>query len=503
MFLFRSLRARLIASFLLIVLVTLAAAGVTLYARFRGYRDDLTTATLRQVASPIYYNFTIPSAFTTTPRGGQRLREELVQYIRTQQEETGVHILFIDSRGRVIEDFVSESSPFTGEIFFVPPVPEKGPNFEELPEGTYKSAGGEQFLYVTLAMPQSVRRQDAGINAIVVALPESAGPPIYKDLRQRLALAGIVGLGVALAAALLLWASLYRPLSRVTTGVRAVARGDFRHPVPESGPSELRTLAHDVNQMSTSVQASQRTLRDFLANVSHELKTPLTSIRGFSQALQDGTLETPDEQERAARVIDVESRRLLQLVSDLLDLSRIESGQQRMTLGPVSVSELLAHVRDVFALRAEESSTAVEILGATDAVILADFDRIEQVLGNLLDNAFRHSRAGDTVRLRAEAATQATIRIAVEDSGGGIADEDTPHVFDRFYRSVDETAGSGAGLGLAIAKQIVLAHDGEIGVERLETGGSRFWFTLWRYTGAPAVEPEGAPRIGGTEAIPD
>jgi signal transduction histidine kinase len=477
-FLFRSLRARLIVSLVLIVVVTLLAAGVTLYARFRGYREDLTTATLRQIASPIYYNFAIPSAFTTTPRGGERLRQELIAYIRTQQEETGVHILFIDGRGRVIEDFISESSPFAGEIFFVPPVPDRGPSFEDLPEGTYRTAGGEQFLYVTLAMPQTVRRQEAGIYAVVVALPESAGPPIYQDLRQRLILAGIVGTMVALVAAFMLWLSLYRPLGRVATGVRAVARGDFRHHIPENGPTEVRALAHDVNAMSGAVQASQRTLRDFLANVSHELKTPLTSISGFSQALQDGTLETPEEQQRAARVIDVESRRLLRLVSDLLDLSRIESGQQHMTPSEVRLSELLSHVRDVFVPRAAESGVALDIDEGADAVVEADFDRIEQVLGNLLDNAFRHSSRGGAIRVVAERQRRGVVRVRVEDTGPGIAAEDLPHVFDRFYRSAGETAGSGAGLGLAIARQLVLAHGGDIGVDSPPTGGTVFWFTL-------------------------
>ena len=506
MFLFRSLRSRLIASFVLIVVVTLLAAGVTLYARFRGYREDLTTATLRQIASPIYYNFAIPSAFTTTPRGGERLRQELTAYIRTQQEETGVHILFIDSRGQVIEDFIGESSPFAGEIFFVPPVPDRGPNFEDLPEGTYKTAGGEQFLYVTLAMPQTVRRQEAGIYAIVVALPESAGPPIYEDLRQRLILAGIVGTVVALAAAFLLWLSLYRPLGRVALGVRAVARGDFDHSIAETGPTEVRALAHDVNAMSGAVQASQRTLRDFLANVSHELKTPLTSIRGFSQALQDGTLETPEERQRAVRVIDVESRRLLQLVSDLMDLSRIESGQQRMTLTDVAVSELLSHVRDVFALRAAESRVTLDIDGGADMVVNADFDRIEQVLGNLLDNSLRHAPPESTIRIRAErvpdeSASVGRARVSVEDAGPGIATEDLPHVFDRFYRSADETAGSGAGLGLAIAKQIILAHRGEIGVDSVEGGGTRFWFTLPVRPISSAARP--APATRTVRTVPE
>lgn len=327
-------------------------------------------------------------------------------------------------------------------------------------------------------MPQTVRNQPAGINAIVVAMPESAGPDVAKDLRQRLIFAGMIGLVAATVAGLLLWWSLYRPMARVTGGIRAVSRGDFKERVPVSGPSEVRALAVDVNTMADSVEASQRTLREFLANVSHELKTPLTSIRGFSQALLDGTLGTPEERARAAGVIDTESRRLLHLVGELMDLSRIESGQQPMAIADVRVSELLAHVREVFALRAGELRFTFDVLATTDAVAAADFDRVEQVLGNLVDNAFRHSPEGGRVEIGARPSASGFVEVFVRDEGPGIAPEDLPHVFDRFYRSADETAGSGAGLGLAISREIVRAHGGDITAESPPEGGSVFSFTL-------------------------
>ncbi|MBI5289258.1 MAG: HAMP domain-containing histidine kinase [Chloroflexi bacterium] len=491
MIFFKSLRVRLITSLVLIVFITLAAAGLTLFALFRGYRQDLTTANLRQVAAPIYYNFTVPSTFTSTPRGGERLKHELLAYIRAQRQETGVYILFLDSRGRVIEDFVPDSNPFAGEIFFVPSPPERGPNFDELPEGSYTTGAGETFLYVTVAMPPQVRKQETGINAIVVALPESAGPDVYRDLRQRLIFAGIIGSVTALLAGLLMWLSLYRPLARVTGGIRAVARGDYHQRVPVSGPSEVQALARDVNAMADSVEGSQRTLREFLANVSHELKTPLTSIRGFNQAMLDGTLETPEERARAARVIDAESRRLLHLVGELMDLSRIESGQQKMQIANVRVSELLSHVGDVFALRAEESRITLDVRSATPDVVLADFDRIEQVVGNLIDNAFRHTAEGGRIDVGSRASRPGYTEIYVSDEGAGIAAEDLPHVFDRFYRSADETAGSGAGLGLAISREIVRAHGGDIRAQSPEAGGSVFSFTVPL---APAGQPDALPR---------
>jgi signal transduction histidine kinase len=504
---FSSLRIRILASFVAIVLITLFAAGAGLYARLDGYREQLTAATLRQVAAPIYYNLTLTPVGTNTQRGGAALRADLLEYLSLQREDTGVIVLLLNSKGGVIREAISDES-LAGERFDVPPAPQKGPNFSQLKEGKHKTLDGQTLLYVTVPMPAAVRLQPAGVAAIVVALPQSAGPNVFKDLRQRLFFAGLLALGAALVVGLVLWASLYRPLGKVTSGIRAVAHGNYRERVPVSGPSEVRALAQDVNSMADSVEASQRALREFLANVSHELKTPLTSIRGFSQAMQDGTLDTPDERARAARVIDVESRRLLHLVGELLDLARIESRQQRMNVSDVRVSELLAQVSDVFAMRAEESGVRFEVRQEQDTAVVADFDRIEQVLGNLIDNAFRHSPKGGTVTAGARDGKGGFVEMYVSDQGEGVAREDLPHLFDRFYRSKSESAG-GAGLGLAISREIVRAHGGEIHAESPASGGTTFTFTLpasARPAGATGSVPrstrgpDGATNIPATEA---
>ncbi len=499
----RSLRARIIASFMLIVLITLVAAGSALYSRLGGYREQLTAATLRQVATPIYYNLTLSAARTGNVRAGQRLRSDLTDYLKLQREQSGVIVLLLNADGSVIPDGVSDPS-LAGEQFSVPPPPPKGPQFGQLPESKHKTADGRSLVFVNVPMPAAVRAQPAGLASIVVALPESAGPDVARDLRRQLLFAALIGVGSALVVAIVLSASLYRPLGRVTAGVRAVARGDYRQRVPASGPSEVQALARDVNTMADSVQSSQHALREFLANVSHELKTPLTSIRGFSQAMMDGTLDTEAERARAARVIDVESLRLLRLVGELLDLSRIESGQQVMNVAAVRTSELLAHVRDVFALRAADGEIALETRHAADATVMADFDRIEQVLGNLIDNGLRHSAAGSRIEIGTRPASRGFVEIYVTDAGAGIAAAALPNVFDRFYRSSDETAGSGTGLGLAISREIVRAHGGEIRAESNASSGTTFAFTLplaasQRNAAQPAPKPP-ASTLGMPEA---
>ena len=475
-----SLRFRLVASFLAIVVVTLASAGVTLYARMDSYRDDLAASTLRQVAAPIYYNIALftPAADAQPARAGQRLRAELTQYLDLTAKE-GVIVVPVDANGVLIRGEGENPIPeLNDEHFVVAAAPERGPDFSELPLYEYTTSEGDDLVYVSVPMSRLVRGQRQGIYAVIVAVPETSRRDVFGDLFGRLVLSGAVGMGAAVLVIALLWLSLYRPLAKVGRGVRAVAAGDYRQRVAVQGPSEVKALARDLNSMADSVRSSQSTLREFLANVSHELKTPLTSIRGFSQALVDGTLETPEERARAARVIDAESRRVLHLVGELLDLSRIESGQQQMELRDMRVDEALSHVRDVFSLRASEAGVALEVGDTSDAVVRADFDRVEQVLGNLIDNAFRHARRGGRIEVSAKMAG-AFVEFSVADDGVGIDAADLPHVFDRFYRSqLGEPDMPGQGLGLAISREIVRAHGGTIRAAARERGGVEFAFTL-------------------------
>lgn len=497
---FKSLRSRLIVSFVLIVFITLFTAGLALFARLGGYRDQLTSSTLREVAAPIYYNLTL---FTPgeTANGGQRLRNDLISYLATQQRDSRVTVLLIDADGHVIPG-TTDDADLLDETFPVIAPAARGPNFQQLPEQKHKTSAGTQLLYVTVPMPRAVRISGSGVNEIIVAAPESTPRAVFRDVFPRLLFAGVIALAAAAVAGAILWASLYRPLERVARGIRAVAGGRYDEKVPESGPAEVRALAADVNAMADSVQASQRTLREFLANVSHELKTPLTSIRGFAQAMTDGTLETPDERARAARVIDAESRRVLHMVEELLDLSRIESGQQRMELAPVDVAELLSHVRDVFAMRAADTGVTLSVEAPQSVpLVLADFDRIEQVLGNLVDNAFRHTPAGGRIEAGARPAG-GRVEMFVADNGSGISPDDLPHVFDRFYRANGEASGTGAGLGLAIAREIVCAHGGDMRVEPRPGDGTVFTFWL-PSTADPPSQSRAAPSAGSAPRVRD
>ena len=311
-------------------------------------------------------------------------------------------------------------------------------------------------------------------------MPQSAGPDVYKDLRQRLFFAGLIGFAAAIVVGLVLWASLYRTMGKVTRGIRAVAHGDYGERVPVSGPTEVRALAEDVNTMADSVQASQRALREFLANVSHELKTPLTSIRGFSQAMQDGTLETAEERARASRVIDVESRRLLapgrraaRPLTNRVRAAAYGAGRRTRVRSARAGGRCLRHARRRGG-RARLKSTAMP------PRIRAGRLRPHRAGAREPDRqrppplAQRWHRPAGHPRRRRRGSRDLLLRTRVP----ALRREDLPHVFDRFYRSQDETAGSGAGLGLAISREIVRAHGGDIRVEAAAGGGTTFVIAL-------------------------
>lgn len=470
-----SLRLRLYAALAFVIVVTLAVAGLAFYFPLGGYRDQVATGTLREVALPIYYSFTI---FGERPDA-----RELGRYLRLQAAQTNLIVLLLDENGRVISE-TSSDPDLADEQFSLPAATLSTFDIEHLYEGVHRTTDGRDLLYIAIPLPVGPRGL-LNLRTLVVAIPRDDAQSIIADLTPRLLLAGGAGLLAAVVASVVVSQSVYAPLRRVTRAVRAVAGGDYRQKIPASGPAEIRELAHDVNEMTTAVQQSQETLREFLVNVSHELKTPLTSIAGFAQALSDGTIADDEGRERAARVLYSEARRVLHLVEELLDLSRIESGQTRMNLRPVSLEGLFGHLRDVFSLRAEESGVALVAPEGRLPAVQADEDRLEQVLGNLLDNAFRHTRRGGQVRLEARRNGKRTVEITVADTGEGIPPDELPKIFDRFYRG-DASRGTGAGLGLAISKQIVLAHGGHIAVACPPEGGSRFTVTL------PAAEEGGA-----------
>ncbi len=300
------------------------------------------------------------------------------------------------------------------------------------------------------------------------------------DLLTPLLKAALVGLGVSVLLAWLMSRWVTAPLRRLADAARSVAGGHYEQQVPLEGPAEVESLATDFNQMVRRVQATQQGQRDFVANVSHELKTPLTSIDGFAQAILDGTAADREAQMHAAQVIHEESDRLARLVDDLLDLARLDAGQMTFHRSPVDLNALVARVADRLSLRAQERGIRLENAVNGLPTAAGDGDRLAQVFTNLIDNALKHTPVGGIIRLCGETRA-AEVQVHVEDSGPGIPAEDLARIFERFYQ-VDKArrsgAGRGTGLGLAISREIVQAHGGRLTATSVPGQPTRFTVQL-------------------------
>ena len=281
---------------------------------------------------------------------------------------------------------------------------------------------------------------------------------------------------VALAGALVLGRKILRPLDQLRSASTRLAGGDLSARATESGPRELRELSVSFNQMASNLEQLFDARRELVAWASHDLRTPLASLRAMVEALEDG-LATPDEYLPAVRA---QTEILTRLVEDLFELALIDAGALTLELRDTSLSELVASCVD--ALEADARAHDVRLdprLDPADPAVRVAPDKVQRVLLNLLNNAVRHSRPSGAVAVVVERDTDHVV-VAVEDDGDGFAGDTELRMFERFWRADESRArtSGGSGLGLAIAQGLVEAHGGRIWAENRAGGGARVAFTL-------------------------
>ena len=327
---------------------------------------------------------------------------------------------------------------------------------------------GRRQLYAYRTLPSR------GLLVLRPATTSAAWHPFLVDLL----LAGSAGVLAAAVLSLLLARSVARPVGRVAEATQALAADGRAEPVPETGPAELESLARSFNEMAEQLDASRESERNFLLSVSHELKTPLTAIRGYAEGLAEGAF-SPDA---AAGTILVEARRLERLVQDLLDLARMNRREFSVRREPVDLAEV---AREAVARHdGSARSFGVELVAAAeDAWVEADPDRVLQIASNLIENALRETPRGGAVTVRT-----AERRLVVSDTGPGLAPDDLARAFDRFYLydKYGRERPVGSGLGLAIVKQLAQAMGGDVVVESDPGVGAVFTLELPR---SPSREP--------------
>lgn len=268
------------------------------------------------------------------------------------------------------------------------------------------------------------------------------------------------------------------PIREIEGAVRAFTRGDLSRRVSLNCGGELEQLGHSINRMAGELSDLEESRRSFVANVSHELRSPMTSMKGYVEAMLDGTI-TDADRPKYLQVVLSETNRLTDLVRDLLDLSRLESGKFPMNIAPFDANEMMRRILISFERRIDEKSIDVDIRFAADPCFaMGDVSRINQVVSNFVDNAVKFMTGEGSVLTLATEQQDRSVRFVVQDNGPGVSEEDQPHILERFYKADKaHTAGMGTGLGLSICKNILQQHGSEIEM-RSRPGETVFSFVL-------------------------
>lgn len=479
-----SLQSRLLASHALVILIALSLVLLISAVFLRRYEHDASRRQLTQLAVPLV-------AEANVARFGSLAAElrlsRRVEAIDAQAAALNMRILVLDSAGVVIYD-TDQTSNVRGEtlgnlsstavrLIAAAQTSEQIRTSYSEPRGQSRFAGERVVVAAGSTGPLQAR------NAIVMVAEKSRRPLLAMFVPRLVLIAG-VSLVIASIAALAFSRRLARPVQRLIAATDAMSRGDLHQQVESDGPDELDRLVQSFNSMSAQVAAINRSQRELLANVAHELRTPLTSVQGYAKAIQDGVTRTDAERNAALTVIARESERMGRLITDLLELSRLESGQTKMKLRPVAVARLFDRLNERFLPAIDASGLRLTRDAPSDLIVAADEARLLQALSNLMANAIRHTPAGGAIALAARR-HDGKVQIAVRDSGEGIAPERLGSIFDRFERgeTVDGDA-TGFGLGLAITRELIELHGGSIAVESAPGAGSIFTIEL------PTANPE-------------
>jgi signal transduction histidine kinase len=454
---FSSLRSRLWWSYALVTAAALVVVAIVLFIYIiqnpSTYRE--ASARLTVVAALLRKNEAVWANLSST---------DLQARIEQVDQAYATRIVIFSAKRQLVNDSQAALEPGL-----------QLPRFPRLrPYSILRDIQGNYWLYM-------LRHLSDG-RWLLLAVPRPA-VPLLAILSDELMLpvvgAGVIALIISLLVAFWLARWIGDPLQRLVAASRRMPSVDAKSIAPR-GPHEVQELTRAFNEMNARVQTSQKSQREFVANVSHELKTPLTSVQGFAQALLDGTAGTPEAQKQAAQVIYDESGRMHRMVLDLLDLARLDAGTLDLQHTPVDLTALLNSIAERFSPQARAGNVDIRVETAALPVITGDGDRLAQVFTNLVDNSLKFTPAGGSITIR-EAQAGSGVQVEVADTGAGISPEALPHIFDRFYQADPSRPGGrkhGAGLGLAIVKEIVGAHGGRISVRSEPGKGSTFTISL-------------------------
>lgn len=478
---FRTLRSRLLLSYSLLVVVTLFVVSLALLALGAQPRLRFQPALQRlDIVSRASRNDVIRLQLSSTDQDS--FLRDLLQTLEDTAETNNVRAFIATANNAQIIFDTDPSQSLVGvsiEGVELPAdyLPSTDPNTLA---ARFVDPDGNRWLVYTRAISST----GFGRWVLVYAVPEPGPLALLRELGfgRAFVRAGLAGLLVSVLLAWVIARSVARPLQRMAGAAEAIAQGEYEQQLPLDGPEEVVRVAESFNSMSAQVAATRQAQRDFVANVSHDLKTPVTSIQGWSQALLDGTAVSTADQTQAANIIYSEAERMGRMVAQLLDLAKIESGQLQLNRSPVDLAEVGQVVRQNLLPRAQANQIHLTIETQPAPPVWGDYDRLMQVVSNLVENGLNHTPEGGRVHVAVRPYNDQTVELTVHDTGKGMSPEQLTRIFERFYQ-VDksrtrEGGRVGSGLGLSIVQELVLRHNGRIQAQSEVGKGSRFTVRL-------------------------
>lgn len=392
-------------------------------------------------------------------------------------EEDAITVLVTDSNGAIRIAIMPDGRAYALPGYIIPPEVTQ----QVRRTGTYAAVGSLGVLTEasSYTVGKSVVDETGKITSLVfVSAEDPATAGVVRHSTQTLVLILLITLAIALILSFIISQHVTRPLKVIAAAAKEFAAGNFDVRVSEDNRCyEIDELAVSFNNMARDLDQLEELTRGFISNVSHEFKTPMTTIGGFVDGMIDGTIP-PDKHDKYLRIIAEETHRLARMVNRMLDAAKIQSGELLLAPAPFDFSEMTSQIILSFEQKIEGKQLEVECEVEDRLIVMGDRDHLYRAVYNLVDNAVKFINVGGKLALHAH--PEGTFcAFSVSNTGMGISAEDLPHVFDRFYkadrsRSMDKT---GAGLGLYIVKNIINLHGGEISV-RSSDGETEFSFTL-------------------------
>lgn len=337
------------------------------------------------------------------------------------------------------------------------------------------------YKFMMIGLPAKVSTGMSG--ALLINMPLAPVEDTASILKWQLFYITIILLTASLIISFLISRSFTRPILEIKKASEKMALGDFSARINTDKQDEIGKLAATINYLGEQLLKIEQLRKDLIANVSHELRTPLSLIRGYAETIRDVSGNNPQKRENQLGIIIEETERLSRIVDDILNLSQLQSGYIKLNKNQIKINKILDNIVKRYEVLSEKTGIKIILNSTGDAILEADEERLEQVLYNLINNAFNHTPEGGIISVRAIDLPQ-KVRVEISDTGSGIPEEDIPHIWDRYYKA-DKTSGKksvGTGLGLAIVKEVLEAHKADFGVESKENQGTAFWFEFKKLT---------------------